>query len=85
MDLFPRSLRRRLSRAIASGELKRQDTLGQAGGKPTEAFPCDSLDLIELIMGIEDAKHRKPRTTGDLIDLLKDEKSRAVASRAPGK
>jgi hypothetical protein len=85
MDLFPRSLRRRLSRAIESGEFKRQDTLDQAGGKLTEVFQCDSLDLIEVIVGIEEGKHRKPRTIGDLIDLREDEKSGDVPSRAPRK
>lgn len=85
MDLFPRSLRRHLSRAMESGELKRQDTLEQAAGKLTEVFQCDSLDLMELIMGIEEGKHRKPRTIGDLIDLLENEKSGDVASQAPRK
>ena len=85
MDLFPRSLHSNLRRAIESGELKREDDLDAAEDKLTEVFQCDSLDLVELIMGIEEGKHKKSRTIGDRIDLLEDEKSDGVASSAPRK
>jgi acyl carrier protein len=70
MNHLPRSLHWKLNRAIESGELKRQDDLDEAGDKLTEIFQCDSLDLVELIMGIEEQKDRRAKTVGDLIDLL---------------
>jgi|HubBroStandDraft_1064217.scaffolds.fasta_scaffold121909_2 hypothetical protein len=70
MELFARSLGWNLQRAMESGELRRQGDLDQAGDRFTEILPCDSLDLVELVMVIAEQKHTKVRTVGELIDLL---------------
>jgi acyl carrier protein len=88
MELFTHGLRWNLLRAIESGEVKPQDDLGAAGDKLTEIFRCDSLDLVELVMRIEEQKHSRAKTVGDLIALLgplENDTSDNVSFKAPRK
>jgi acyl carrier protein len=70
MDIFPRSLRENLRRAVRSGDLKREDNLEAVGEQLSDIFQCDSLDLVELVMAIEEQKEKSPTTVGDLMDLI---------------
>jgi hypothetical protein len=70
MDIFPKGLLGNLRRAIKAGELRREDTLDTVGDKLTAVFHCDSLDLVELTMKLEEKPERLPKTVGDLIDLI---------------
>ena len=70
MDIFPRSLREDLRRAVTSGDLKREDNLEAVGEQLSDIFQCDSLDLVELVMAIEEQKEKSPTTVGDLMDLI---------------
>jgi hypothetical protein len=69
MDLFPRSLRWNLTRALDAGELKPEDNLDDVADQLTQIFKCDSLDLVELVMTVEETG-RTPRTVGELLTLL---------------
>jgi hypothetical protein len=69
MDLFPRTLRSNLKRALDSGELKPEDDLDDVTDQLTQIFRCDSLDLVELVMTVEKTG-RSPRTVGELLTLL---------------
>jgi hypothetical protein len=70
MDIFPRSLRKNLTRAIESGALKRQDDLEAVEEQLSDIFQCDSLDLVELAMAIEENNGKSPKTAGELMDLI---------------
>jgi len=70
MDIFPRSFLGNLRPAVESGLLRREDNLETVSDKLEDAFECDSLDLVEISMMIEEKAHRIPETVGDLIDLL---------------
>jgi acyl carrier protein len=70
MDIFPRSLRGNLKRAIKSGRLKREDDLEAVGEQLSDIFQCDSLDLVELAMIIEEHGGKSAKTVGELIDLI---------------
>jgi acyl carrier protein len=72
MDIFPRSLRENLRRAVRSGDLKREDNLEAVGEQLSDIFQCDSLDLVELVMAIEEQKEKSPTTVGDLMDLIEE-------------
>jgi hypothetical protein len=69
MDLFPRTLRWNLKRALDSGELKPEDDLDDVSDQLTQIFQCDSLDVVELVMTVEETG-RSPRTVGELLTLL---------------
>jgi acyl carrier protein len=69
MDLFPRTLRWNLKRALDSGELKPEDDLDDVTDQLTQIFQCDSLDLVELVMTMEETS-RSLRTVGELLALL---------------
>ncbi len=69
MDLFPRNLLWNLKRALSSGELKLEDDLDGAAVELSRIFQCDSLDLVELIMTVEE-KGRTPKTVGELLKVL---------------
>lgn len=70
MDIFPRSLRGNLKNAIKSGRLRREDYLEAVGEQLSDIFQCDSLDLVELAMIIEEQNGKSPRTVGELLDLI---------------
>ena len=69
MDLFPRTLCWNLKRALDSGELKPDDDLDDVTDQLTQVFQCDSLDLVELVLTVEETG-RSPRTVGELLTLL---------------
>jgi hypothetical protein len=69
MDLFPRTLGWNLERALDAGELKSEDNLDDVADQLTQIFKCDSLDLVELVMTVEQTR-RSPRTVGELLTLL---------------
>ncbi len=69
MDLFPRTLRSNLKRALDSGEVKPEDALDDVTDQLTQIFRCDSLDLVELVMTVEKTG-RSPRTVSELLTLL---------------
>ena len=69
MDLFPRTLRWNLKRALDSGELKPEDDLDDVSDQLTQSFRCDSLDLVELVTTVEETG-KSPRTVGELLRLL---------------
>jgi hypothetical protein len=69
MDLFPRTLRWNLKRALDAGELKPEDKLDDVTDQLTQIFKCDSLDLVELVMTVAETG-RSPRTVGELLTLL---------------
>jgi acyl carrier protein len=69
MDLFPREFRWNLKRALDSGELKPDDKLDDVTDQLTEIFQCDSLDLVELVMAVEE-RGRSIRTVGELLRSL---------------
>jgi hypothetical protein len=69
MDLFPRTLRWNLKRALDSGELKPEDDLDDVTDRLTQSFRCDSLDLVELVTTVEETG-KSPRTVGELLRLL---------------
>jgi hypothetical protein len=69
MDLFPRTLRWNLKRALDSGKLKPEDDLDDVTDQLTQIFECDSLDLVELVMTVEETG-RSPRTVGELLTLI---------------
>src|SRR5271168_5038213 len=83
MDIFPRSLRENLRRAVTSGDLKREDNLEAVGEQLSDIFQCDSLDLVELVMAIEEQKGKSPTTVGDLMDLI--EKNGPDDTAGPGR
>ena len=88
MELFTHGLRWNLLRAIESGEVKPQDDLDAASHKLTEIFRCDSLELVELVMWIEEQKHSRAKTVGDSIELLgrlENDTSDNVSFKAPRK
>jgi acyl carrier protein len=58
MDIFPRSLRENLRRAINSGALKREDNLEAVGEQLSDIFQYDSLDFVELVMAKEETLRR---------------------------
>jgi hypothetical protein len=69
MDVFPRTLRWNLKRALDSGELKPEDDLDDVTDRLTQSFRCDSLDLVELVTTVEETG-KSPRTVGELLRLL---------------
>jgi hypothetical protein len=69
MDVFPRTLRWNLKRALDSGELKPEDDLDDVTDRLTQIFQCDSLDLVELVTTVEETG-KSPRTVGELLRLL---------------
>jgi hypothetical protein len=69
MDLFPRTLRWNLKRALDSGELNPEDDLDDVTDRLTQIFQCDSLDLVELVTTVEETG-KSPRTVGELLRLL---------------
>jgi hypothetical protein len=69
MDLFPRTLRWNLKRALDSGELNPEDDLDDVTDRLTQSFRCDSLDLVELVTTVEETG-KSPRTVGELLRLL---------------
>jgi hypothetical protein len=69
MDLFPRTLRSNLKRALDSRELKPEDALDDVTDRLTQIFRCDSLDLVELVTTVEETG-KSPRTVGELLRLL---------------
>jgi hypothetical protein len=69
MDLFPRTLRWNLKRALDAGELKPDDKLDDLTEQLSQIFKCDSLNLVELVMTVEETG-RSPRTVGELLTQL---------------
>ena len=61
----------RLRQAILIGKLAPQDTLAQTGQKLMEIFECDSLDLVELEMALEE-KNIRPVAVGEVLNLFED-------------
>jgi hypothetical protein len=59
MELFPRGLRGNLRPSLDSRELNRDDKRDERGGKLTEIFQWDSLDLVELT---NDDRRKRPKT-----------------------
>jgi hypothetical protein len=68
MDPDPSDILRNLHLAVMSGELNREDSLEQVSGKLEEIIGCDSLDIVELFMALEE-KGVKP-TVAELIKLF---------------
>ena len=69
MDLFPRDFRWNLKRALDSGEPKPEEKRDDVTDQMTQILHCDSLDLVELIMPVEE-RGRSIRTVGELLRSL---------------
>jgi hypothetical protein len=68
MDPDPSDIPRSLRLAVMSGELRREDSLEPVTSKLEEIIGCDSGDVIELFMALEE-KGVKP-TVAELIKLF---------------
>jgi hypothetical protein len=69
MDQFLQDARRKLLSAINSGELVETDLLAERVSTLTEVVGCDSLDLIEFDMHLEEQTVRL-KTVRDLRNYL---------------
>jgi acyl carrier protein len=68
MDPDPSDIPRSLRLAVMSGELRREDSLEPVTSKLEEIIGCDSTDMVELFMALEE-KGVKP-TVAELIKLF---------------
>jgi acyl carrier protein len=68
MDPDPSDILRSLHLAVMSGELHKEDSLEPVSSKLEEIIGCDSTDIVELFMALEE-KGVKP-TVAELIKLF---------------
>ena len=61
---------RNLQLAIVSGELNKEDSLEQVSSKLEEIIECDSSDVVELLMALEERGVKA--TVAELIKLFED-------------
>ena len=73
MNNEPFSPLRSLVAAIASGKLNRSDLVENRQEVLMEVFDCDSPDLVELIMEMENRAQLRNITVGNLVDNFRDE------------